>query len=447
MESVNSPKIYTLIWVAVFCFIAITYFSAPPVYEYNFIVQCALLYWIQTFLYLKVKHTKNFMNFDLIFIAVYFIIYFYFPLFIYPYSKSISFLFDFNYNSNIISKGTALALLGLNCYMFGSIYNEKHTHTWKIDIGLIPTRPIFFISLFSLIVYIALGGWQMLAANYTNEVVTASGANYFGLFSAISMMSLIICWFINQRVSHSTYFSIWEIPKIQFIYFIFYIILILAAGSRTYPMQFILIFVGLYTLYFKGFSFRKTCILFSVGIVFMFAIGLMRTNYSNIYNTKSIDGLFTDLIIPTSNLYVSIDHVNDVGINYGQSMLGGLLAPVPFLQGFVSKEFNIDAQSMLSAYWFTKETLGSGSRTGVGSNIIADIYLSFGTFGVICFMFFLGYMVSSFQNGAKRNITSVIGYGIMMSYAIYIVRADYFVFLRPFVWSLIFIALSRKFKY
>ena len=55
------------------------------------------------------------------------------------------FMFDFGFNHNTITKGTSLALLGMESFMLGSIFATKEEHIEEKKISIIKTKGLIFI--------------------------------------------------------------------------------------------------------------------------------------------------------------------------------------------------------------------------------------------------------------------------------------------------------------
>ena len=77
---------------------------------------------------------------------------------------------------------------------------------------------------------------------------------------------------------------------------------------------------------------------------------------------------------------------------YGFYKLWGFLGVVPFIRGFINS--NPGQYFTTSAEPLTYYLVGSDPRWGVGSNIISDIYLDFGPFGVPIVMALVGVVIS-----------------------------------------------------
>lgn len=174
---------------------------------------------------------------------------------------------------------------------------------------------------------------------------------------------------------------------------IFFIILVLlSTGTRTLPLCVMSVYLCYYSLRYH-LSIQKVFVTLFVAFVFLSLIGHWRGGgeLSSISdNELALFDYARDFIICNRNLYAIYDHVNNESITYGISSLSYILAPIPFLQSFVSFLFDIPAYNMrsesLTSYW----VLGEGNPLGLGTHIVGDIYLSFGFIGVLFYSIFWG---------------------------------------------------------
>lgn len=153
-----------------------------------------------------------------------------------------------------------------------------------------------------------------------------------------------------------------------------------------------------------------------------------------------------DLIINNRNVFLAVEIVQREGISYGVSMLSPLLAPIPFAQSLVISITGINADDMRSALIFTKETFGYVGDWGLGTSIVADVYLAFGVLGTLVMFIALGYFVNKARVNAQTSIFALVLYGVLLSYTVYIVRAEYLYFVRYFVWCSMIVLLGLKFQ-
>jgi oligosaccharide repeat unit polymerase len=125
-----------------------------------------------------------------------------------------------------------------------------------------------------------------------------------------------------------------------------------------------------------------------------------------------------------------------LGNNYGKTMLMNILAAVPFLQSFFLYVTGWGTGDISSASYVTDLFFGvnNSDRFGLGTNLVGDIYVSFGLLGVILFMFVGGTLLRVLYNKAKQNLLFLFIYALVFMDAIYIARSPFFTWVRAVVW-------------
>jgi oligosaccharide repeat unit polymerase len=293
------------------------------------------------------------------------------------------------------------------------------------------------ISAISLFLFIVSGGYAKLKGAYSGEEIQASGvASYFWAFSPAFLFCALAFQFNNLYVIDKYKFQRKNLNKTLIIYTLLFIVLILLTGSRTFPLQVILICCALFTTFYKPISLMKFVPMLLLGVLGMFVVNVLRGGDTTLELVDSV----MDLIICNRNTYVAIDYVDISGMTFGKSMLSVVLAPIPFMQSIFFWIFSLNPSDTSSGNLITKITLGvDDSALGFGTNIIADLYMSFGMIGVILFMFLLGRYVAKFLWLAKSNIYALVAYSVMISYSVFLVRAEFFFFSRFLVWGLLIV--------
>ncbi len=432
--------------IAVFWVIfAIALFElAPRRFDSGFNTACGIIYAVMCVSYFKIKKKKNYFDFDTLFIITYFCVMLYFAVFMYSTDPERFIVFRYKYNTNLISKGSALAILGMASYMAGSIWQGNKVKQNSVKPMTLPHTELFALSAASFLAYIAMGGWHNLYVGYMGgRTVDAEGSNYMAVFAYITLFCLMIVWFNNAYLKNSHHFYLNKIPLPELLYAAFIIIIYLIASSRATPMRIVLIFFGLYTVLYRNFSLKKMLILVVVGMAAMFAMQQYRAGYLYDSNNIVFADVISDLIFNARHTYVALDYVDHHGLNWGRSMISYLASPIPFLNGFILRVTGIHVYESTSAGFFSVETLGTNSNWGLGTNIISDIYISFGTVGVAVMMFMLGFLISKLHANAKRNIYYLTAYIIMLAYSVVLVRCEYFFPLRSLLWALAIIYILR----
>lgn len=119
------------------------------------------------------------------------------------------------------------------------------------------------------------------------------------------------------------------------------------------------------------------------------------------------------------------------GYSYGQSYPTEILAAVPFFQGV----FFPDAELFVSSTRVTDLINGPQARSGAGTSLVGDLYMSWGLAGVGVGLLSLGYLFCWLESAAfgSRSIYFHTAYMIVLAYSLYWGRSS---FLGPFNWVL-----------
>lgn len=107
---------------------------------------------------------------------------------------------------------------------------------------------------------------------------------------------------------------------------------------------------------------------------------------------------------------------------------------VPYLQSIVSNFVDFDTFATPSSRYFT---WNFDSDSGLGTNIIADIYYTFGFVGVVVLMFILGRMCTVFST--YKNKYYFLVYIIFTGNAIFSARVEFPYVLRMLAWGCLFL--------
>lgn len=427
----------------------------PTTYSYEYSILCVILYGVFVLEYLFFKKKENYLDFDCLFFVSYFFVTLYYPAFMYESDPFRYVMYELGFDKDTMALSSGLALLGISSYMAGSLFITKSSK--KEEASALENQPtkkikttwIFLTAIILVILFVATGGYMKLINEYVGggaEDISEGGiGSYFFVFFPAFLFAGIIAEFYNLKIINSKKVEFLRINKWGFIITVVVFLMFLLAGSRTIPIQIVLLILGLYTILYKPFGLVKFLTSIGVGFTVLALVGFLRAK-SNEGKEFYMQDAAMDLIITNRNSFLAVERVEKYGFNYGESMLSPLLAPIPFAQSAVISFFGLDEDDMRSALVFTKDTFGYVGNWGLGTNIMADVYISFGMAGVIIFFILLGYFVNFSMKKAKTSLLYLILYSIFISYAVYLVRAEYFYFVRYFVWAYCIIIFSLKFQ-
>lgn len=437
----------------IICFYSILlYLSAPSGYTLSF---CALNLGLFLFMFVRTiysnKHIEK-LGFNLIFSITYMIAVYVYPVFVYSIDKSFS-LFQFGYNEGVINKATALATLAYSFYNLGFNRNIVVSRTQEsCNPGIFcdtSIKKIFNTSFIVTILFILTGGRTYFLDRYQNSTMSV---NYvfqcvLVLFSAIIPLLAISLMFIKSKKQLLKSFAL----------LLFIVLMIISTGSRTIPLGLLLIAFVIF-IQKKNYSWSRIGIFMLLGVAVMSTIGFIRTagvSFDNVANSSELDnglgGLnyVSDIFITTRNLYDAIDYVNHNSITYGITFLGPILSVVPFLQSMTFNLLGIPYYMTNSAALFTYLLFGSQPPIGVGTNIVADVYIATGLIGTIVLFYILGYFISYARNKMLLNKESIwtVVYLVMISDSVFICRGLYFENIKAITWCIVLLYIFNRKAY
>lgn len=424
------------------------HYKAPEDYSFNFCLTVNIAFIIQNVLYF-VLSKRSLVSFEFFFMFAFYCVNFVYPVFYFPSNPTFG-VFEYAFNYQIICKSTAVAFVAYTCYMFGlSFVKSISEEESKIDFTFF-SKYIFKIILY---LFLFLTVWYIISvgvAFFKDYEWYVDENNYSPIVSFINILASMLAMFV---------FFIHNAKKRaqNLIIILFFVGIYLLSGSRNMPLGVLIILL----IAFNDKVREIPKILFLGAIIlgiFIFAY-ISYTRLGGIVNSLgaesgmdintggSVFDFASDLVCNNRNLYVLVDYADTKGLTYGLNMLSSVLGLVPFLGKFVSDTFGIPMDFMYTAGFNTFLEFGFGSTWGLGGNIVADVYLSFGFFGVIAAFLFLGFFVSKVIRHYKKDIFYYIIYCVLASNSIFMNRESFLLPLRGIIYSLILVwVLNKLFK-
>lgn len=410
-----------------------TYNSIP----YKSDVDLVLYYWTifllvsSLYVFFRCKKKSNYFDFDTIFLALCSIMGFLATNF---YNESYFHLLFWGipFDEQFINTGNLIFLLGMQTFMLGSLsFSREYKKECQGRIVDPFYGCIFFLLM--LLFFILSGGITYYKSMYLGEEVGSGGVYSYMLLLCIIVVNVnTSIMFYNRRIDPD-----YKMSKLFYISVIIFALLLLYIGRRSFFIFLILPFVALYTRSYKGISVKKFVLFAILGIILFWVVQNTRTGKE--IETSNLNPVFlvTDLTIPSRATYSAMEYVEQNGYAYGKSMSSGLIGIIPFLSSF------FDATKTYSASVLTKFTFDSLKRDdtfGLGTTIIADIFLSWGVVGIIFFMFLLGRITAYITCKTKtENLYYLTFYSIMVSQCAFMIRDSLFASLRLYIWAAVFV--------
>ena len=185
---------HSLIFAALFIESFFLFCFAPKYYFYEFDCFCAIQYVISSFIFIKIQKKENYFDFDSLFLLTYFFVLFFYPVFLYQTLPKIFVVYQYPFNENVISRCTALSLLGIQAYMFGSlmvnvdkIKTTEHKNNVKIK-----TFYLTVLSLLSFFSFLLVAGTVFFTKDYGVNLESNLYKYFLIFFQAIFFSTLIL---------------------------------------------------------------------------------------------------------------------------------------------------------------------------------------------------------------------------------------------------------------
>lgn len=429
-------------------FSLILYFVAPTIYDYNYCLLINIAFIIQNLLYFTITK-RSLLSFEFFFMFAFYFVNFIYPIAYFPTNPTFG-VFEFSFNYEIICKSTAIAFVAYTCYMFGlSLIKPNTEDVIEFDSSKLSKsfyNILLFLFLIISISYIVSVGEDFFKGYdwYTDESNSSPFVSFINLFGSLLAMFV---FFIQKTFRKSIYLFI----------LVLFVIIYLLSGSRNMPLGILIILLISFNEHVKKIPSTIFLSALVLGILIFSIIGNSRLD--GVIDSSSIQAGITgnsensffdfakDLVYNNRNLYVLVDFADNNGLTYGMTMLSSVIGIIPFLGTFITNTFGIPADFMYVAGFNTYLEFGFGSKWGLGGNIVADIYLSFGFVGVILAFTLLGLFVSKVIRNYKTDIRYYIIYFTMASLSVFMVRESFLLPFRGIVYSLIVYWLLNKFNF
>ena len=426
----------------------ICYLIAPVDYSLSYTTACLVIFLISSIALLLNNCRQSFIKFEFFFLLACFFTFYSYPVFLYSINPNFS-LFALNFNKDYICRGTALSTMGLAFFNIGIFNKELIIQSTKdvcdfclLNRKLSPPNKLLFYGLMALFIPYMVNLWKV------GEYNTAFESSFINCILVFLVYYYLYTAFANNRLTGANT-SLKIIFSFQFILVLFYTFLFLAIGSRTIPLRVVFCLLFLFDSFIRPFRKIETLLIAVTGAFVLTFVGIIREgSVFEFGSLTSILDLGKDLTINNRSLYVIMDYVEDNGISFGRTMLLYVLSAVPFAQSTFMKLTGFSAERLDSAslVTFLEYGMDDPDRIGLGTNVIGDIYLAFGSVGVIVLMYILGrlltYLCTKFKEG---DLMCGILYMLFFMDAIYLPRSGYLLGVRPLVWCyVIYIICNPK---
>lgn len=361
------------------------------------------------------------------------------------------------FSDKMIQKSTCLSLIAYSSFFIGSEIakqsfskniSKMQTVYRNVPVGF--AMPMHFLVLFVLFA-IFISGQYVGFLKYTGE--EGGLTNMINIITSILIMVSSLLEFLrlhnifqNTKKQSKTLTSfIIHINKFYVFNVTLWSLFLLLTGNRSDMM--LIAFPPIIFFFFLIRKIGNKIVLVGaiLGAFAMVFIGLTRQGEGDFAGNASelgIYGVFRDYSAAYVNQQGLIQYT-DVHGTYGYGAgIKTLISSMPFLGGLLignQKTSNDDGNTnmLTTEQW----QLSSNMDSGLGTNLLGDLYYAGGLFFVVLYMFVLGWFLSyayeRLFNGKRLNMFSLFTYCWLFADSLYILRAPYYHLFRQIGFTLI----------
>lgn len=418
--------------VIVYCLIFGEYIHVD--FNAKYTIVTIVVYLVSNLVYFRKR--RNIVSFEFLF-ALTFAVSCFLTYFIVEAGFGFAF-FSFSSNPKSLIKGIALAMIGYHCYLCGLIsFKKEENKTISRNCVTVYVKPTMaslanWICLIIFAIFIAIGGMivlEMYSGNVDREEANIGTLLYWILAYTVAMFAS----FSSAKFSKTGTFlsNILKLNKLFLLNSAIIIPFLLLSGYRSQAMQIIIPLLICYSVYVKRISAKMFFMILTVGMMLMIVIGMTRSG-SNIESNVTTLYYLRDFNPANASLGFFVDEVNSNGITGGSNYIPQTLSIVPFLQSVVGNFVDFNSFALSSSKYYTGTF---NTESGLGTNIIGDIYYTFGFAGIIIIMFILGRFCSYLST--QKNKYVFLMYIIFTGNAIFAARVELLYVVRMLAWGCI----------
>jgi len=428
-----------------------------------FLLVCSVIFLFTILIHLfSQKNAKNWFRIDVLFLLGFSIVHFQWPIMLVFRGTSLNIPPSILSNVQYINYGTWLSAIGGVSWLLGYSFLPIKEKKYKMEHYFNYKRLIWF-TWFLFLAFIITSGKDYLSGGIykgsEKDIAGAGIAPYVQVLYLFCILLLTSFVIVEKKRYHSSNPLRWlfSLDKRYLVLAVSHILLYLSVGDRGGGLALLMAFCVLFGSFVRPIKLKELLVLILFGALLMKVIGIGRhSNFDENILSAGLNKIEIssgyDITLELANscrtLYLALSHVpEEHDFFYGKLMLGNSLAAIPFAQQTYLKMTGDAAYELGSPGYLTYLVYGPYPPTGVGSTIIADIYLNFGFIGVILLMLILGMFFKKIANELqmKRSRFWIFIATLLASDAFYMGRASLLLTFRPLIWALIlFFLLDRK---
>lgn len=379
---------------------------------------------------------------------------------------------DLIVNQNVLIKSAIISSIALVCFCLGYIYklnksNLKIKKEENVKNKIINLKGVKVLIVLFFIGFIVLTPSSYYKGGYSSAELSQL-PSYFQSFLILSIIGYLILntrnLFLEKRKALSFLTFIRYNGVIMTLFIIGFCFLVMTSGDRGPILQIVLSYIGCYCILNR----KKYKIVFIVGGIFLAAFLVSFLAYFRHYegtgniidmiqhsSEMKADAVSSKLSFspPTFELsksvktmHASVLYTEKEGHTYGLFQGFQIIGIIPGMGQLIMPLFGIDSEMLRSSRFLTEQL---NADHGMGTTVVADIWLDFGIIGIVIIFFIFGYFLRKIDeymySHLPLNIFLYILIVVFLSKAFYIGRSTILILFRDVVLGYIVLLMGIKF--
>ena len=366
----------------------------------------------------------------------------------------------FVYDSRVVCKGMVLSNMSFTGLIAGyrlATLKDYSTISKKtidnVSYSFQNKKILCHFALFLIILYVLFMPKEYFNSGYGSDIVTSNIAMITGYLVAV-LIAIFVVYSIDFK---NTNLKSWvRYMKYPLVIIVIYSFLILISGRRTEALRVCFIVLSSYLYCYKEKVNYKLLVIFGIVSMLAFAfVGVYRSLQGGSVNEglalldakSSIIPFTHELSTSVNTLHIALSHYPEqYDFNYGSSFFPGFMKIIPGFYGMYQTVTGIELEG--SDLILTKLYFGNGDLLwGVGSSLIADLYISFGVVGCILIFMIFGYFLRRLE--IKTFFIKSSPYFLALSFSCYsqfmfACRSTFAIMFLCWTYSCILIYLTKR---
>ncbi|WP_417608028.1 O-antigen polysaccharide polymerase Wzy [Owenweeksia hongkongensis] len=360
---------------------------------------------------------------------------------------------DLMINDRLVPKASLISALALVMYYIGylmaSYYKAgvKHIEVKQISAVVYSSRGLLVLMVALLSLFMLTADWNYFRGNY-GDVSVGTLADYAQQYLLLAMIGYVVLFVKNERIKGNVYKNMLSYTsKLGSTFLLIsgvYLVLVLVSGDRGPILQFGVTYLGGYVLVAKR-KMRLVVVLAGlfIGATAISLLGFVREIGNGADFWKKVEVAYSlraesriqssispstlELAGSVRTMHAAVDYSENYGHTNGLFQLFQVLSIVPGVGTIAKALTGMENTDFKSSAFLTRHILGSNPDRGLGTTVVADIFLDFGIIGVVVifclFAWFVRYLEVNVFSARLFRISTLALFFIFLSQAIYIGRS------------------------